>query len=83
MPSEQIRYYTKDTVLASWLYMNGVKLEKVTTENPSQVVFIGDREDINNLTEQFASGNPHGNIITFFRSYKDILSQIKDRPKDY
>lgn len=77
--TESIRYYTKDTVLASWLYMNGIKLEKVTTENPSQIVFLADKSDLDNLVEQFQSGNPHGNIITFFRSYKDILSQIKDR----
>ena len=76
---DSIRYYTKDTVLASWLYMNGITLEKVTTENPAQMVFNGDQVMLQNLIDEFQSGNPHGNIITFFRAYKDILSQIKDR----
>lgn len=74
-----MRYFTKDTVLASWLYMNGIQLEKVTDENPSQIVFCGNSIDIGNLIKEFTTGNPHGNIITFFRCYKDILSQIKDR----
>ncbi len=78
-PNLTTRYFTKDTVLATWLYMNGLKLEEVTTEQSAQFIFSGNQSEINSLIEAFQEGNPHGNIITFFRSYKHLISKIKDR----
>jgi hypothetical protein len=74
-----IRYFTKDTLLATWLYMNGLKYEGVTKDNPSQVIFNANKDELKHLLDEFDAGNPHGNIITFFRSYKYLLSQIMDR----
>jgi hypothetical protein len=59
--------------------MNGVKLDTVTNDNPVQMVFQGSKEELDHFIEDFNNGNPHGNIITFFRSYKYLLAQIKER----
>jgi hypothetical protein len=73
------RYFTKDTLLATWLYMNGLKLDDVTGEDTAQFIFSTNPDDLNHLLEEFNNGNPHGNVITFFRSYKYLLAQIKGR----
>lgn len=77
--STKIRYFTKDTVLASWLHMNGIDCEGVTDNESAQMIFSGLQTDINTLVEEFQNGNPHGNVITFFRSYKFMLALIKER----
>jgi hypothetical protein len=76
---ELTRYYTKDTVLASYLYMNGIELEKITGDVDAQMTFKGNKEGIEKLVATFKDGNPTGNIIMFFKAYKDVLSQIKER----
>ena len=78
MVQNNSRYFTKDTLLATWLYMNGLKLEEVTKDDPAQMVFIAPNEELSDLIKQFEN-NPHGNVITFFRSYKTLLSKIKER----
>jgi hypothetical protein len=79
MVQNNSRYFTKDTLLATWLYMNGLKLEEVTKDDPAQLVFNCDSKELKDLIDQFNVGSPHGNIITFFRSYKILLSKIKER----
>lgn len=79
MQNTNIRYFTKDTLLATWLHMNGVDYDGVTKDESAQIMFHGSPADINSLIEEFQTGNPHGNVITFFRSYKYLLAQIKER----
>jgi hypothetical protein len=79
MVQNNSRYFTKDTLLATWLYMNGLKLEEVTKDDPAQLVFNCDSKELKDIIDQFNEGSPHGNIITFFRSYKILLSKIKER----
>jgi hypothetical protein len=78
-PISTTRYFTKDTLLATWLYMNGLHLDDVVTGDTAQFIFSGIPDDLNHLLDEFNAGNPHGNIITFFRSYKYLLAQLKDR----
>jgi hypothetical protein len=73
------RYFTKDTLLATWLYMNGVNYEGITQGDPAQLIFNDHSDIIDHLIKEFQTGNPHGNIISFFQSYKYLLSQIKER----
>jgi hypothetical protein len=77
--SNKIRYFTKNTTLASWLHMNGLQYDGITDDISAQMIFLGTQEEIDNLINEFNNGNPRGNIITFFRSYKYLLSQIKER----
>lgn len=79
--NSKTRYFTKDTLLATWLYMSGIRLDGVSLDdtNSCHFIFAANQEELNDLISQFQEGNPYGNIITFFRSYKHLLSQIKDK----
>ena len=72
-------YSTRDTALAAWLISQGFELLKVERDNPSSVAFLfeDNGKGLTGAVKEFQLGTPEGNILAFFRAYKNLLTMIR------
>ncbi len=77
--SQQQSFDTSDTVLAAWLHSQGIELLSVDiTSFPSVFHFSPEEQSLPKFIRQYETATAQGNIVLFFRSYKLMLSRIKD-----
>lgn len=72
-------FRTSDTPLASWLIINGIKLQSANTAiNPTVFIFAdADSERLNDLVFQWEGGNAVGNCNSFYRTYRSLVHKLK------
>ncbi len=71
-------YPTTNTALAAWLYSQGFQLTDVDASSfPSVFYFESSSPKLQESVRDFQVGKAEGNIATFYRSYKRLLSMIK------
>jgi len=73
-------YKTTDTALAAWLQIKGIPLIKIDNNGfPYSFEFDDSDSEVDRLVTSFRIGLAEGNIFNFFRAYKNLISQIKDK----
>lgn len=72
-------FSTSDTTLAAWLIYQGFELLDLDRTKVNSVVFLfdGDSDNITQAVKTFNQGNAEGNILAFFRAYKNLLVRVK------
>lgn len=73
-------FITRDTALAAWLLINDINLISVLNEHPAQFSFDNSGKKATKLAVSYQIGTAEGNIISFYRAYKYLLSKIKNGP---
>ncbi len=73
-------FSTTDIALAAYLHSIGFELLKVDeSEFPSKFFFSNNSTEFYRYIDQFQCGKATGNVFQFYRSYKLLISKIKDR----
>jgi len=80
MDTNDDRYYTSDSVLATWLLMNNHEPVEVRNSTfPSIFIFENHNSCLKELIAVYNLGKASGNIHQFYTSYRRILGMIKGR----
>jgi len=71
-------YETSDTPLATWLYINGIRLISVKPGTDAILRFDSSSHvKLNDLIFQWDSGNAIGNCTVYQKSYRMLIHRIK------
>ncbi len=80
---QQESYQTTDITLAAWLHSQGIELLHTDISGFPFVFFFSTiDQNLRNLIRLYETATATGNIVLFFRSYKLMLSRIKDNNKN-
>jgi hypothetical protein len=73
-------FETSDTPLANWLNINGIRILAINKKLDPVIISLdnGDFSKINDLIQQWDSGNAIGNCAVFYKSYRMLIHRIKE-----
>ena len=71
------RFTTTDISLAAYLLSQGIVLIDVETDIfPSKFIFQNDNPQISDFARDFHAGIARGNILDFYKSYRELLRKV-------
>lgn len=77
MTIEQEYYSTHDTALVAWLYINGYEPSIDNSQFPTLFSFPDSNPELSRLIQSYNSAEATGNIVAFFRAYKQMIRRTK------